>query len=338
MFNAIKRLFGFGNGKAWLHSQRENLRRYLTAELGSADGLQETPLWTFDPYVAIWAIPQGWAITDPLVALHVVGRNNILRTPRDAARYFGRHFRETAVSARRDDKADIANALSGRADALLRSVDLDTGWPNQPRSDAVSAEPQALQALQDCLKEGANAAIRVIHIETAAPGGPFHAVYCFLELRPGRQLAAVFDALGRLMLALEAKFAPLVAWRVQYALVVLGINFGEPTREIEAERQADQMRRRHRELSDALDRYSSTGKYPLAMHLVDDQDVPFTANPVSARSPAHEYKPEAKFFDVRTHPFHQSLEKSEAVGMRLIAGSIAPEVIQQARRAFAKEL
>jgi hypothetical protein len=69
----------------------------------------------------------------------------------------------------------------------------------------------------------------------------------------------------------------------------------------------------------------------------NNQDVPFTAHPVvGVRADGYEYKAEAKFFDVRTHPFHQSLEKSGAVGMRLIAGSIAPAVIRRARHAFAK--
>jgi hypothetical protein len=341
MFNAIKRWFGFGNGRGWLEPQRDNLRRYLVRELGSADGLQEDPVWTFEPYVALWAIPDGWAITDPVVAWHVVGRNNVLQSARDAARYFGRRFRESADDARQDGQADLAEAFDNRSAALLASADRDGGWPH-PAGAASSAEPAAQQALRKCLA-AAEAdppfarAVRVIHDEVAAPGGRFHALYFYLDLRPGQPLAPTFDALARQFLAIESDFAPLVAWRVQYALVVLGINFGEQDREVESERQADRMRGRHPELSQALDRYSPRGSYPLAMHFVDDRDVPFTAHPVvGVRPDGYRYKAEAKFFDVRTHPFHESLEKSEAVGMRLIAGSIAPEVVSRARRAFRK--
>ena len=59
----------------------------------------------------------------------MVGRNEVLRSARDAVRYFGRHFRESAESARQDGKADIAEALAGRSTALLGSVDLDEGAP-----------------------------------------------------------------------------------------------------------------------------------------------------------------------------------------------------------------
>src|SRR5262245_46759268 len=111
MFNAIKRWFGFGNGQAWLNTQRENLRRHLTQELGSANGLQEKPVWTFEPYVALWTIPDGWAITDPVITLHVVGRNNVLQSARDAVRFFARRFRDSAEHARQDGQAEISEAL-----------------------------------------------------------------------------------------------------------------------------------------------------------------------------------------------------------------------------------
>lgn len=337
MLNAIKRLFGGGNKRTWLDSQRDNLRRYLAQELGSADGLQEDPVWTFEPYVALWTIPDGWAITDPVVAYHVTGRNNVLQSVRDAARYFGRHFRATGENARRDRKGEIAEMFTGRATALLGSVDQDTGWPKA----SVAVDAEALLTFRNCLMEAESdiqfrRAVRVIREEVTAPSGPFHAVYFFLDLQPGQQLAVAFDALARHFAVFESRFAPMVAWRVTYALVVLGVNFGDPGLEMEVERQADQMRIRNRELSEALDRYSSKGTYPLAMHFVDNKDVPFTAHPVLGARPAgYRYKAEEKFFDVRTHPFHKSLEESEAVGMRMIAGSIAPEVIQKARRAFA---
>jgi hypothetical protein len=341
MFDAIKRWFNFGKRRAWLESQRVNLRQYLAQELGSAEGLQEKPAWTFEPYVALWTIPDGWAITDPVLALHVVGKNHVLRSARDAARYFGRRFRESAENARRNGQADIAEALANRSTALLSSVEQDEGWPD-PVSAVASAESTARQALGNCLAAAESdppfrQAVRVIHDEVAAPGGPFHALYFYLDFRPGRPIAPVFDALARQLTAIESRVALLVAWRVQYALVVFGINFGEPDRELEVERQADRMRARYSELSRNLDRYSPTGTYPLAMHFVDNQDVPFTAHPVvGVRAVGYEYKAEASFFDVRTHPFHQSLEKSGAVGMRLMAASIAPEFIHRARRAFAE--
>ena len=339
MFNVIKRLFGFGKRRAWVDAQRGNLRRYLTAELGTADGLEPEPVWTFDPYVALWLIPNGWAISDAVVNFHVVGQNEVLRSPRDAARYFARHFRQSAEGARREGNADIAESLDLRARALQTSVELDTGWNDRPRP-AGSAERQAAQNLRELLAAGETdprfgPLVRVIHSETAAPGGPFHGIYVYLDLRASNPPARVFDAVARQLDAFEARFAPLVAFRVQYALVAFGLNFGEHAREVELERQADQMLVRNPELARAIDQYSPTGEYPLALHFVNDRDVPFTAHPCSQKPPGYKYKPEDKFFDVRTHPFHKSLEASRAVGMRLVAGSIAPDIIRAARQAFA---
>jgi hypothetical protein len=174
----------------------------------------------------------------------------------------------------------------------------------------------------------------VIHSKTKAPGGTFHGIYVYLDLRPEHPPDLVFDAAARRIAAFETRFAPLVAFRVEYALVALGLNFGESERELALEQHADQMRVRHPEVSKALNAYAAQGDYPLAMHFVNERDIPFTAHPCAPKPPGYKYKAEEKFFDVRMHPFHKSLENSDAVGMRLIAGSISPEIIQKARRAF----
>ncbi|MGE3805485.1 MAG: hypothetical protein AB7K24_12490 [Gemmataceae bacterium] len=339
MLQFIKRLLGLGDG--WLGPQRENLRGYLQREFGPARSMGENPVWTFAPYVALWSITEGWAITDEVLCFHVIGRNNVLLSARDAVRYFARHFRESAASASADGNHDIAEALRARATALLHSVSLDEGWP-EPVHPANEAEPLAQSALKACLASADSDPLltrscRMIHERMRAPGGLFHGLYFFLDFQPGQPAAPLFDALARQLLLCEERFAPLVAWRVQYALVALGVNFGESARELDIERQGDQMRARHAELSQALDRYSPTESFTLAMHFVDSKDVPFTAHPISGPVPGgHQYKAEETFFDVRTHSFHQSLEKSDMVGMRLLAGSIAPEVIRKGRRAFAR--
>src|SRR5439155_15201565 len=129
---------------------------------------------------------------------------------------------------------------------------------------------QAADALRELLAGGETdprlgPLVRVVHSEVAAPGGPFHGVYVYLDLRPGNPPERVFDAVARQLNAFESRFAPLVAFRVGYALVAFGLNFSEPDREVEVERQADRMRVRHPELSRALDLYAAGGQYPLPL-------------------------------------------------------------------------
>ncbi len=137
------------------------------------------------------------------------------------------------------------------------------------------------------------------------------------------------------MLEVETQFAPLVGHRVQYALVFFGITFGMPDQEMEAERQADKMRERHPELSQKIDAYGAGNADLLPIHFVDDGDVPFTAHPCMVRDPNKPYTAEAKHFDCRDQPFHKSMEESPDVALRLIAGSIAVDVVKEARKAFA---
>ncbi|MBY0458563.1 MAG: hypothetical protein K2V38_14580, partial [Gemmataceae bacterium] len=174
--------------------------------------------------------------------------------------------------------------------------------------------------------------LRVVVRKVDAPCGPFFGVYPYLDA--SRPTPGLFDLFARRLLDIETQFAPLVAHRVQYAPVFLGINFGTPDLELEAARQSDQMRARHPDLSRRLDDYSTRDADPVPIHYVDRNDQPFTAHACLPPEPGKKYNAEEKYFDCRGHEFHKSMEKSDDVGLRLVAGSIAPDVIAEARKAF----
>ena len=330
--------------REWVAAQKKRLREHFVAEAIFAEGADLRPAWVLAPHVVVWAVPGGWAISGMVSIDHVVGQNDVLRSPRDAARYFGRNLRERSRRLQASKgQGDESESLARKAEAILTSVRLDTGWPNEfPLDEATLAPGPTAWQRADRLLAGPlfkaekdpdlAPALRVLHRKLEAPGGPFYGVYFYLDVsNPTPQL---FDALARKMLAVETQFAPLVAHRVQYALVFLGINFGMPKQEIEACRQSDKMRDRHPDLSRKIDGYSTADADVLPVHFVDSTDTPFTAHPCAVRDPNKPYTAEAKYFNCRDQAFHKSLESSPDVGLRLIAGSIDADVIAEARAAF----
>lgn len=359
MFDFIKRLFGGAKPapvrdtepedpereRAWVAGQQERLREFFAAEALFGDDIEVRPAWALAPHVVVWAIPGGWAIGGTVPFDHAVDQNDVLRSPRDAARHFGRKLRDRSRRLRNSRGSEgEAEALARQAEAVLTSVRDDTGWPSEFPLDEVTLAPgPTAWQRADRLLAGKlfktdgdpdlAPALRIVHRKETAPGGPFFGVYFYLDATdPTPEL---FDALAGKLADIEQQFAPLVAHRVQYALVFLGINFGSPL-ELEACRQADEMRARHPELSRRIDDYSTRDSDLLPVHLVDDTGTPWTAHPCVVRDPNKPYTAEAKYFDCRDQPFHKSMAGSPAACTRLIARSIDPDVIAEARRAFGR--
>lgn len=360
MFDFIKRLFGAAKPesardkepedpeqkRAWVAAQQKRLREYFAAEALFGDDTEVRPAWVLAPHVVVWAIPGGWAIGGTVPFDYAVDQNDVLRSPRDAARHFGRKLRERSRLLRNSRGSEgEAEALARQAEAVLTSVRDDTGWPDEfPMDESTLAPGPTAWQRADRLLAGKllktdgdpdlAATLRIVHRKETAPGGPFFGIYFYLDVtNPTPEL---FDALAGKIADIEKQFAPLVAHRVQYALVFFGINFGQPQREMEAYRQADEMRARHPELSRRIDDYSTRNADLLPVHFVDDTDTPWTAHPCMVRDPNKPYSSEAKYFDCRDQPFHKSMAESPAACTRLITRSIDPEVIAEARRAFGR--
>jgi hypothetical protein len=290
----------------------------------------------------VWALEGGWALSGDPPMQYVLG-NDALGSPRDAARYFVRRFRERArrLEAPTGRTTDESRALTRWAHALMLSVRQDDGWPEELPGNEPPAVLRAKALFKGSLFRTAGDPdlehrLRIVHRCKDAPGGEHHGIYFYFDVHrlPPPQ---VFDALARRIVDIDAQFAPLVAHRIQYALVYLGINFGHPAQEIEAERQSDLMRARNTELSHRIDEYGAQDGDVLPIHFVDDTDRPFTAHPCLVREPGKPYVAEATYFDCRTQAFHKQLEASPMVAMRLLAASIDPDVIAEARRAFAPD-
>ncbi|HEY1191317.1 MAG TPA: DUF4826 family protein [Gemmata sp.] len=368
MFDFLKRLFGGSGGapngtakpihardgepensarrEEWVATQQKRLREYFVAEALFAADIEIRPAWVLYPDVAVWAIPGGWAISGAVSFDYVVDQNDILRSPRDAARHFGRKLRTHARQLRTNSGSSGtgAEALTRQAEAILAAVRDDTGWPEDfPLDEATLAPGPTAWQRADRLLAGKlfktetdpelAPVLRIVYRKLAAPGGPFFGLYFFLDAsNPTPQL---FDRIAHRLQEIETQFAPLVGHRVQYALVFFGINFGMRALELEACRQADLMRGRHPALSHSIDNYSARDAGVLPVHFVDDTGTPWTAHPCVVRDPNKPYTAEAEHFNCRDQPLHKSMEESPDVGLRLIAKSIAPDVIAEARRAFA---
>jgi hypothetical protein len=326
--------------REWLAEERERLCEHLAAE-GELENPDPQPAWWFAPHVIVWALGDGWALGGSLPTHYVVG-NDTLGSPRDAARYFVRQFRERArrLESPTGRTTDESRALTRWAEALMMSVRQDDGWPEELPGNEPPAELRARAMLKGSLFKTATdpdlaPVLRILHRCKDAPGGEHYGIYFYFDVEriPAPR---VFDALARRIVEIDTQFAPLVAHRVQYALVYFGINFGNHAQEIEAERQADQMRARNVELSQRIDSYGAKDGDLLPIHFVDDTDQPFTAHPcLGSRDPGRAYVAEATYFNCRDQPFHKQLEASPLVAMRLLAASIDPDVIEEARQAFA---
>ena len=59
-------------------------------------------------------------------------------------------------------------------------------------------------------------------------------------------------------------------------------------------------------------------------------------HPVASFLALDAYTAEAKYFNCRDQPFHKSMETSPDVVLRMIAASINPDVVAEARKAFGK--
>lgn len=309
--------------REWIEGEQRAVADYLAA-VRPGTGAAELA-WKFPRFAAIWSVPGGWVLTGELGTHHVFDAP-ALASARDAARFFARQFRERSGGL----------PLSHAADALMASVRYDDGWadPRDPADDARRIDAALRSPLFDTSADPElRAAVRILTKRKSAPGGDHVGVYVYLDLagKPGPRL---FDAVARRMIALDAQVAPLVAHRVLYALVVFGIDFGQPTAEIDACFQVDQMRARNPELSRRIDLYGLKGSDVLSVHFVDRTDQPFTAHPCQVRPPGKPYTAEEKYFNCRDQEFHGQMEASPQVAFRLIAASIDADVVAAARHAF----
>ena len=322
----------------WLARERRRLCEYIDAE-GEIDDPNPQVAWTFAPHVVVWSITGGWAISGNPPTNYVVA-NDALGSPRDAARYFARRFRERArrLEAPTGRTTEESRALTRWAEALMTSVRQDDGWPENLPGDEAPAVARARAMLGGSLFKPATdpelaPVLRIVTRAKDAPGGEHYGVYFYLDVAR-TPAPRVFDALARRVIDIDTQFAPLVAHRVQYALVYFGVNFGQAKKEIEVEKAADDMRARNAELSRRIDEYGAKDGDLIPIHLVDDSDRPFTAHPCLVREPGKAYVAEAKYFNCRDQAFHKQMEGSSLVAMRLIAASIDPDVVAEARRAF----
>jgi hypothetical protein len=328
--------------REWIARHRRRLCDYIDAE-GEVDDPNPQHAWSFPPHVIVWSINNGWAINGATPTDYVVG-NDTLGSARDAARYFVRHFRERArrlEAARSGRVSEDSQALTRWASALMMSVRDDAGWPEELPGNEPPGARRAEALLNGPLFDTAAAAelastVRIVHRRKAAPGGEHHGIYFYLDV--SRHTLRLFDALAKRIVDIDAYFAPLVVHRVQYAMVYFGINFGNAAQEIEVEKQADDMRVRNPELSRRIDEYGAKDGDLLPIHFVDNANQPFTAHPCLVREPGKAYKAEDSYFNCRDQKFHKQMERSTLVSMRLIAASIDPDVVTEARRAFARRV
>ncbi len=339
--------------RRWLSSQREFLTTYLEEETVLDRHAETQPVWMVAGVVVVWEVPGGWALTTDLLCDHVLDWGDSLGSPRDAVAYFARHFRRFADALRATDP-DLQGleALDLLAKGLYGSAQSDHDWTAEhspsgrafPVGDDASAIRQTLSRFNQQLfleaEDGPNdpelgPLVRMVTTTQNAPGGAFSGIYFFVDLSPDKPMDKVFNSLARRLLEIERSFAPSVGFRLQYALVTFGINFGEPARELEAMKQSDLMLSRFPELTERLQDYGAEGKCVLPMHYVDQSDTPWTAHAVLPFDPARELTPEDEYFNVRNHEFHQQMEQSDNITLRLIASSVDADVVQRARQAFA---
>lgn len=326
--------------REWIAKERKRLCEYIAAE-GEIDDPNPQAAWHRAPHVIVWRINGGWALSGNPPTNYVVA-NDALGSPRDAARFFARRFRERArrLEAPSGRTTDESRSLTRWAEALMLSVRHDTGWPEQLPGSEPPATARARALLNGSLFKTSTdpelaPVLRIVHRTKDAPGGEHHGIYFYLDVSP-TPAPRVFDALARRIIDIDTQFAPLVAHRVQYAMVYFGVNFGNAKKEIEVERAADEMRARNAELSRRIDEYGAKDGDLLPIHLVDDRDQPFTAHACLVCEPNKPYVAEDKYFNCREQAFHKQLEGSTMVAMRLLAASIDPDVIAEARRAFAR--
>jgi hypothetical protein len=324
--------------REWILAERERLSDYLTAE-GGLEYPNPQAEWWFAPYVIVWSIEGGWALSGNPPTDFVVD-NDAIGSARDAARYFVRRFRDISrqLEAAQGESED-SQTLARWAEALMMSVRQDEDWPEEPSGNDTPAAGRAEELLKGALFQTTAdpllaPVLRIVHRRKPAPGGDHHGVYFYLDVS-GPPEPAAFDALARRITEIDTQFAPLVAHRVQYAMVYFGINFGTGEKEIDAERRADEMRARNPDLSRRIDEYGLKGSDLIPIHLVDNSDQPFTAHPCLVREPDNPYTAEAEYFNCRDQEFHKQMESSSVAAMRLIAASIDPDVVAEARRAFA---
>jgi hypothetical protein len=325
--------------REWVAKQRRRMCEFIDAE-GELDNPDPQHAWSFPPHVIVWSLTNGWAINGSSPSDYVVA-DDALGSPRDAARYFARRFRERArrlEAARSGRTSDESQALTRWASAIMMSARDDEGWPEElPGNESPGA--QRAESLfngplfNTTADPDLGSTLCIAHRRKDAPGGEHHGIYFYLDV--SRHTPRLFDALAKRIVDIDSYFAPLVAHRVQYAMVYFGINFGHAAQEIEVEKQADDMRARHPELSRRIDEYGAKDGDLLPIHFVDDRDQPFTAHPCLVREPGKAYKAEGSYFNCRDQKFHKQMEGSSLVAMRLIAASIDPDVVAEARRAFA---
>ena len=79
--------------RSWLLAQREHVVSYLEGQRVPVDTLP-VPEWDLAPYIAVWSLPGGWAISGDLPTDYVLDEGIV--GPREALRFFSRRFAEVA--------------------------------------------------------------------------------------------------------------------------------------------------------------------------------------------------------------------------------------------------
>jgi hypothetical protein len=129
--------------RAWLLDQREHVVSYLRDQMVQL-ATQPVPEWDLAPYIAVWSLPGGWAISGDLPTDHVLDETII--GPREALRFFSRRFAEVAACMldgqrhpliaigdpiNTEQQQQLGKLLASRAQTLGEFAEDDKLWPEQ---------------------------------------------------------------------------------------------------------------------------------------------------------------------------------------------------------------
>jgi hypothetical protein len=126
----------------WLTQQSGEVERYLARQNVTSEA--PVPRWELAPYVAVWEITGGWAISGDLPTDYVL--DETILTAREAMRFFANKFAEMAdcmMNDRRypgttignpndaEQQRELGDLLQRRAVLLSDFAENDGMWPNE---------------------------------------------------------------------------------------------------------------------------------------------------------------------------------------------------------------
>src|SRR5262249_58044994 len=128
---------------SWLLEQRAHVLSYLEDQRIQIEA-PPIPEWDLAPYIAIWAIPGGWAISGDLPTDYILDES--IAGPKEALRFFSQRFADVAACMLRGDQhpvirigdpsdtqqqQQLGGLLASRAETLGQFAEDDKLWPEQ---------------------------------------------------------------------------------------------------------------------------------------------------------------------------------------------------------------